>query len=219
MNCTKSTVLFLLLGVILLFSLSCKKECKENEIASFSFSSKDKTLIPYQGDELLILKDHNGWCDTLKGKGRSDDFYRVYQTANNECNDYYSLEYNRLSFPTILVNKSAWLIQLAQEYTDPMYSYNQKYFYVSIGATYAPGVLFNESFLFNEDSIFTNNENVHFYNDLTIGDQEYTSIYRLEFRDTISTNFPIKRVFYNIHNGLVAVEKQDGNIYTITLIK
>lgn len=176
-------------------------------------------LIPYRGDETLVLNFSDGNCDSLKGKGKLNDFSKDYSTSSNECSEYYSLEYIRYAFPTIRVTYSALLIQLAEEYTSPKYSYGQKFFTIAIGATYAPGSLFGENYLFNNDSILVNNSNVNYYSSLVIGSQTYYKIYKLESRITLSNDYHINIVFYNIKNGIVAFQDNSGQITYVNSLK
>ena len=177
-------------------------------------------LIPYRGNEILLLNFSNGYCDSLKGKGRTVDYSKDYISSSNECNDYNSLEYNRYAFPTIRVNNSAFLIQLAEEFTSPNISYGQKYFSILIGATYANGCFFGENYLFDNDSIFVNNSNVNYYDSLIIGSsQTYYKIYKLESRNPSADDFHINIVYYNVQIGIVALMDNNGQIIFVENLK
>jgi hypothetical protein len=216
----KNGIAIVILSFLLLASAACKKKCVENELASYSFSSLDRKLIPYTGNEILMIDYNNGHFDSLKGTRKFNDFYNVYKSSSiKDCSDYYNLEYNRYYYPTLLTIKSALLIELAEEFTDPVFSYGQKYFSISIGATYAPGCFFAEKFLFNNDSIFVNNKEVHFYDSIALGSKIFHSVYELKERYPISLTFKYDKVYYNKINGLVALTDNGGNIVYVNKIE
>ncbi len=206
----------LLISLIFLFSISvgCKKKCKEKELATFSFSIQDKKLIPYKGNETLVLNFKNGNYDSLKGIGRADSYYDVYENLssnNTDCKNYYTLEYNRFNFPTVLVNQSAFLISISQEFTDPLYTYNQKYLNIEIGATYAKGCFYDGNFLFDNDTIAINNEKVFFDPIITIGSKVYLSVYELNSDFHTETTFFITTVYYTVYEGIIALKNNSGD--------
>jgi hypothetical protein len=201
----------ILITLVILFSISvgCKKKCNEKELATFSFSVQDKKLIPYKGDEILTLNFNDGNYDSLKGIGRNDHYYEVYENSssdNNDCKNYYTLEYNRFNFPTILVNQSSWLISLSQEFTNPLYTYNQKFLSISIGATYAEGCFYMGNFLFNNDTIVINKVNVFYHAIITIGSKVYLSVYELKSDFHTETSFFITTVYYTTNEGIIALK-------------
>jgi hypothetical protein len=110
------------------------------------------------------------------------------------------------------------LIELVEEFTDLTFSYGQKYFGIYIGATYAPGCFYAESFLFNNDSIFVNNNinNVHFYDSITLGSKIYHLVYELKERYPISLTFKFDKVYYNNQKGIVALIDNGGTIFYVT---
>jgi hypothetical protein len=206
----------LLISLVILFSISvgCKKKCNEKELATFSFSVQDKKLIPYKGNEMLILNFNDGSYDSLKGIGRNDHYYDVYEyssTDNTDCKNYYTLEYNRFNFPTILVNQSAWLISISQEFTNPLDTYNQKFLNIEIGATYAKGCFYDGNFLFDNDTIVINKVNVFYDAIITIGSKVYLSVYELNSDFHTETSFFITTVYYTAYEGIIALKNNSGD--------
>ena len=207
-----SCIFIIILSALLFVSAGCKK-CKPK--ATYSFSSVDKKLIPYSGNEILVLNYNNGSYDSLKGSGRDDKFYNEYNNSSNSgsnCSDYNQYEYNRFNYPTMLVHQSAWLISLAQEYTNDPISYGQKYISIKIGATYAEGCFFYNDFLFENDSIFVNNQLVFYDKTLVIGSQVYNSVYELNALSNPSSTFYITKVYYTVKEGIVALRTNLDNL-------
>lgn len=211
-----SYIFIIVLCVLLLDSAGCKK-CKPK--ATYSFSSEDKKLIPYSGNEILVLNYNNGSYDSLKGSGRDDRYYNEYNNSSNSgsnCSDYNQYEYNRFNYPTMLVHQSAWLISLAQEYTNDPISYGQKYISIKIGATYAEGCFFYNDFLFENDSIIVNNQLVFFDKSLVIGSQVYNSVYELNALSNPSSTFYITKVYYTVKEGIVALRTNLDNLIFVS---
>ncbi|MGA3014256.1 MAG: hypothetical protein ABSD71_09490 [Bacteroidales bacterium] len=207
-----------ILSVLLMVSAGCKK-CKPKE--TYSFSSVDKKLIPYSGNEILVLDFNNGSFDSLKGSGRDDKFYNEYNNSSNSgsnCSDYNQYEYNRFNYPTMLVNESAMLISLAQEFTNDPISYGQKFISIRIGATYAQGCFYANDFLFENDSIIVNNQLVFFDKSLAIGSQVYNSVYELNTISNPSSPFYITKVYYTVNEGIVVLKTNSGNLIFVSKV-
>ena|ERR1039457_3088168 len=99
------------------------------------------------------------------------------------------------------------------------FSYGQKFFDIRIGATYAPGCFYAESFLFNNDSIFVNNIDVHFYDSIALGSKVYYLVYELKERYPPSLIYKYDKVYYNNLNGIVALIDNGGNIVYVNKVE
>jgi hypothetical protein len=208
----------IILSGLLLASEGCKK-CKPK--ATFYFSSEDKKLIPYSGNEILVLNFLDGNYDSLKGTGRDNNVYNVNDNSSSgssNCAGYNQFEYNRFYYPSMLVNRSAWLITLAQEFTNDPYAYGQKYLSIKIGATYEQGCFYYNDFLFENDSIIVNNQFVFFDQSMTIGTHLYNSVYELISSSSFNpySSFYITSVYYTARDGIVALKANSGNLIYVT---
>lgn len=198
----------------------CGKKCKE--LSVFSFTTKNKNIIPYKGSELLIVAITQDINDSLKGSGRLDQFNNINAssssiTDNQNCEgDYYEIENIGILFKTISKSFATQLI-VSLEFNNPFNSpVINKYLYISYGATYEPyGGFFTNRFLIDSDSIITNDSTVFFYKTLLIGSRHFDSVYELHGYHDV--NNYIDNIYYTIKQGIVATQDYQGHIWYFTI--
>ncbi len=213
-----SNIFLISFVIILIFSTGCKKKCKE--LSTLSFSSENKQIIPYHGTELLILSSGEGTLDSLRGSGRLDQFNDITSnsssiTDDQNCNgDFYKIEYSRIIFTTIM-KTSAIQLTLSLEFNNPFKTLGTyKYLNILFGATYDYGGFFTNTFLFENDSILTNDSTVFFHKTILIGIKQFDSVYELHGYHNKSNYGAI--IYYKIKEGIVATNNYHGNIWYFT---
>ena len=218
----RSNIYFITLFIVLLLATSCKKKC--NELATLAFSSKNKQVLPYNGNELLIISVGQGYYDSLRGSGRLDQFNNITSnsnsiTDNQDCNgDYYKIEYNRITFTSITYLSSVQLT-LSLEFNNPYkVSGTYKYLNIAYGATYEPhDGFFTNKFLLENDSILTNDSTVYFHKSILIGTIQFDSVYELHGYHSVSNYVDI--IYYTIKQGVIATKNYQGTIWYFTKLK
>ena len=205
--------------VVLWFTTSCNRKCKE--LSTLAFSSKNKEVLPYHGNERLIISVSQGFNDSLQGSGRLDQFNHINSnsssvTDNQDCNgDYYEVEYNRIVF-TSMTNLSAVQLAFSLEFNNPFkVSGTHKYLNIAYGATYEPhDGFFKNKYLIENDSILTNDSSVFFHPSISIGSTQFDSVYELHGYHTFYNYVDI--IYYTIKQGIIATKDYEGTIWYFT---
>jgi hypothetical protein len=202
-----SNILLLLLIPIVIPITGCKKKC--NELGTLSFNAKELNIIPYNGKQELKIYQDGLSPDTLQGI-RVDVFNTITANSNSGIDnqgcsgDYYSVEYNRINFVSIV---EASVISLDLEYDNPYTSKGiNKYLNIAIGATYGPSELFINRMPLKNDSIVVNDSTVFYHNNLSVGSKQFTSVY--ELHPGTPANLEIQKVYYTLDLGIVAFLRQ-----------
>ena len=201
---------------LLFFVPGCKK-C--NELGELSFTSLEKQIFPYTGNDTILLDLNNGYIDTLTGHGRYDQFIYYNENAgsktdNKNCDgNYYYSEINGIDFATVITEHSAFTFSVKIEFGNPFENPGiNKYLTISVGASYEPRGSFYGSFQFENDSIFVDEIKVFYHDSLTIGGKHFSKVYELYNSAHFFSTY-IVIVYYVIQNGIVASQLDYGKIW------
>jgi len=204
-------ILQVLLAFFIVICPGCKK-CKE--VGVLSFSSNNLSVIPYTGDEILVLKFFNGYWDSVKSTGKLDQYNDINQnsnsiTDNQGCKgDYYSIEYNNINFTSISLG-SALTISMDLEFDNPFITSKiNRFLSISIGTDYGPRGFFYNKIAIENDSLIVVDSTVIFHKSLLIGNKEFTSVY--EILNAYKGSDSFLNVYYSIQNGIVAFKNHAG---------
>ncbi len=220
----KRSFTVLLVPAIFISLNSCNK-CDQMYVADFTFSSKDLSINPYTGSEMLVFKDLNGDSLILANGWRHNDPYTRYQydyeTAkldNHGCQgDYFTADYNRSGFISDSASGKA-IINIDLSFP---FLFNHPVYYKNFRLNFHQGeniTSFSGDFKFNNDTLYNYPEKhdsiVAFHQHVNVGPKTYTNVYELYGHNGDPRNDEwYSTAWYSVTEGLVGVRSNFGKLW------
>lgn len=201
----------LLSSIFLLFS-QCKKDDIDSENpgekrGEVILSEAELNIIPYAVLDTVVFKDASGNTLAYQVELRRTKLAQVFKDGGTDATtDYYEIE----SLEVILSNDNDNHIVLNLEAPLPYYVSNQQinknYFTIYFEV---PEYAFFNNYVDTTDFYYSiEGQSIPFHPSLTLVNNTYDSVYEL-----YNPNFGPPIAYYNITDGIVGFEKEDGSVW------
>jgi len=214
--------------VVLLFACifqSCQKD--STCIAHYTFTSKELNLIPYIGNETIILEDslHSTRTFNCNNPEWSDQGMETLNIGEGSSY-FYSIDRKSAIFTSNWTEKSLeiFLTINVENFDFDNSSQNviiKKNFYITIPNLLTPGPIYYTEFhrkIENENLVLENTD--IFYDSVIIDSVQYFNVYKLsgsykKCEKKIDSDTYPEVIYYSATNGLISVRMTDGHSWYI----
>lgn len=209
---------FLFLSLVAFYQ--CHRDIEPSKLGTFDFTEQDRSIVPYNGGEILVFRDSLGDSIPVTVENRYIGYMEIHENNNDPDANYYDVEHDQIMAPGIF---DIWLSNTCP----PIAPSGVKGFQIDLFYLHAyhPEIKgsFEGTWGFDSGNLFQLQNGTHslaFYDSLTIVNKKYYSVYDLSHTgamppDSIETFI---NVYYSVTYGFAGFKTSKGRRWYIEKI-